>query len=57
MIKTMLDLKERNLYDSMSFAFIKSNIFPLLIKSIIALPLEEQDYSKTARVFELCACH
>jgi hypothetical protein len=37
--------------------FVKMNIFPILIKSLVLLPLEEHHYSKTARVFELCACH
>lgn len=56
-LKSLLDLKERSLYDALSMGFVKLNLFPTLIKSIIAMPLEEQDYSRTARVFELCACH
>ena len=37
--------------------FVKMNVFPVLIKSLVLMPLEDLNYSHTARVFELCACH
>lgn len=40
-LKSLLDLKERSLYDALSMGFVKLNLFPTLIKSVIAVPLEE----------------
>lgn len=57
MIKSMLDLKERSLQDTLSMFFVKMNVFPILIKSLVQMPQEDLNYSHTARVFELCACH
>lgn len=57
MIKSMLDLKERCLQDALSMFFVKMNVFPILIKSLVQVPCEDLNYSHTARVFELCACH
>lgn len=57
LIKTVTDFKERAMYDTLSLNLIKLNIFPSLVKIILATPQEEVDYGKVARVFELCACH
>lgn len=57
MIACLLDLKERSMYDNLSMSFIKLGIYPMLIKSIFSYQVDEVDYSKTARVLELCACH
>jgi len=35
MIKSMLDLKERSLQDALSMFFVKMNVFPFLIKSLV----------------------
>lgn len=57
LVKVVTDFKERAMYDTLSLNFIKLNIFPSLIKIILATELEEVDYGKVAKVFELCACH
>ena len=56
-IEIVLEFKDRELYDSLSMWFIKTDIFNPLIKTIISLPIEQPEYMAVARVFELCACH
>ena len=56
-IDIILEFKDREMYDTMSLWFIKSDIFQPLVKTIINLPIEVQEYKSVARIFELCACH
>ena len=56
-IDIILEFKDREMYDTMSMWFIKSDIFQPLIKTIINLPIETSEYKSVARIFELCACH
>lgn len=57
MIEIILDFRDREMYDSLSLWFIKSDVFNPLIKTIVNLPVEQSEYKQVARIFELCACH
>lgn len=56
-IEIVLEFKDREMYDSLSLRFIKSDIFYPLIKVICSFQIEPCEYKAIARVFELCACH
>ena len=40
MLKSLLDLKVRSMYDNLSLGFIKLGLYPVLIKTIVSLPLD-----------------
>ena len=56
-IDITLEFKDREMYDELSLSFIKSDIFPSLIRFIVQCPIEQYEYKAVARIFELCACH
>eukprot|EP00347_Sterkiella_histriomuscorum_P003729 403363170 len=56
-IDITLEFKDREMYDELSLSFIKSDIFPSLIRLIVFCPIEQFEYKAVARIFELCACH
>jgi hypothetical protein len=56
-IEIVLEFKDREMYDTLSLWFIKSDIFNPLIKTIVNLPIDMTEYKAVARIFELCACH
>lgn len=41
MLKSLLDLKVRSLYDALSMGFVKLDLYPNLVKSLVNMPLEE----------------
>ena len=57
MIETVLEYKDREMYDNLSLWFIKADIFSGLIKTIVTNQIESSEYKSVARIFELCACH
>lgn len=56
-IETILDFKDREMYDTFSLQLIKANAFELLIKAILKSKIVQSQFSTCARIFELCACH
>lgn len=57
MLKSLLELKVRSLYDGLSMSFVKLGMYPSLVKAIIKMPPTEKEFSAAARFLELCACH
>jgi hypothetical protein len=56
-IETILDFKDREMYDMLSMNLIKANTFELLIKGILKSKIVQSQFKNCARIFELCACH
>lgn len=56
-IKCLLDVRDRALYDLFSKGLVGQNIFQVLVTWIVGLPQQELNLSHVARAFELCASH
>lgn len=64
-IESVLNIKDREMYDQLSKVFIKANIFSTLVNLIIysipmkgeKLGIERMEYRAISRILELCACH
>jgi len=39
MLKSLLDLKVRSLYDGLSMGFVKLDLYPSLVSSLIKIPI------------------
>ena len=57
MLKSLIEMKVRNMYDNLSMGFVKIGVYSTLVKSVVQLPLENLNKSHVARFLELCACH
>ena len=57
-VELVLEFKDREMYDTLSLRFIRSDIFVPLVRTIVSCPaMEKSEYKAVARIFELCACH